>query len=301
MLALSITLATAALVASHGVDVRSSIDCPSSQDIAERLRPLLPDGPAQGSSPDIATVEVAGATGANSQLRIRLVRGNGSEVGDRRVLVQGDCAETAATVAAVIAAWESEPLASAPPSTPVSFATPVTFGTATSSAWRVLVGVGGGVGLVGGIAGSGGIEAVGGKRSSRLQGRIGIADETSRSLSLSPGKVDWQHTAFDVGVLLRTLHPDWPLSFDAGLALGWATLQGRGFSQDRTLRSFEYGAVAALRLGRNLGHWCVWAEARTYGWVQGQRASLRGETTAGVDLPLVDVTASVGLSAPLIW
>jgi hypothetical protein len=298
MLAISMTLATA-LVASHLVDVRSSTHCPSSQDISKRLRPLLPEGPAQESSPDVATIEVAG-TGADTRLRIRLVRDSGAEVGDRRVPVQDDCAEAAATVAAVIAAWETEPMPPAPPSAPKPFAPPPTVAPGSSSTWRLLVGAGGGIALVGGVAGAGRLEVLGGKSSSRLQGRLGFASETSRSRSLYSGSVDWQHTTVEASLLVRTLHPVWPLSLDAGFALGWATLQGHGFSQDQKQRSPEYGAVAGLRLGRMLGRLCVWAEFRAYGWPHGQSASLVGEA-ATANLPLADVSTSVGLSTPLIW
>jgi len=59
--------------------------------------------------------------------------------------------------------------------------------------------------------------------------------------------------------------------------------------------------MAAVRLGRNLGRWCLWFEARSYGWARGQRASVTGEAHGSKDLPFVDITASVGLSAPLFW
>ena len=134
----------------------------------------------------------------------------------------------------------------------------------------------------------------------QAEARIGADSETARTISLSSGSVDWQHTSFEASVVLRTLHPMWPLSIDAGLALGWATLEGQGYSPDRQVRSFEYGACAAIRLARNLNRWALWAEVRTYGWAQEQRASLTGEIATTV-LPRVDVTADVGLSVPLVW
>jgi hypothetical protein len=301
MLATSITLA-AALLASDLVDVRSSTGCPSSENIAERLRPLLPAAVAHGSAPDIATIATTDARGADLELRIRLVRSSGAEVGDRHVVVQADCAEAAATVAAVIAAWETEPppLASPDAAAPVATATAAPAVRAPPSAWRALVGAGGGIGVVGGVAGVGRVEFLVGKSASRLHGRVGLTGETSRTLSLPPGSVGWQHTTVEAGLFLRTLHPRWPVSLDAALTLGWATLEGHGFAPDRKQRSFDYGACAAVRLARSLGRWSVWAEARGYGWAQGQRASLTG-ANASADLPRVDVTASVGLSAPLIW
>jgi hypothetical protein len=71
-----------------------------------------------------------------------------------------------------------------------------------------------------------------------------------------------------------------------------------GFTQNRQQRSFEYGGVGAVRLARSLGRWSAWVETRAHGWLRGQRALLPEEQLAA-DLPRADVTACVGLSAPL--
>jgi hypothetical protein len=299
MLAASIILATA-LVANHIVDVRSPSACPSAQAIAERLAPLLPASAPAGNEPDLATVELIHTHEGGAQLQVRLVRASGTEVGNRRIdVVPGQCSEAAATVAAMIAAWETEPAASAPigaltraPAKPIIAAV-----APAPRSWRLSLGAGGGAGFVGGVAGIGKIEMLAGTESGRWRGRVGFSGETLRTSSLSTGKVDWRHTLFEVGVLWRTLGPRWSLSFDAGLTFGWATLQGRGFSPDSERRSFESGATAAVRLGRSLGGWSAWAEVRAYGWVTAQHASLAGDE-AGLDLPRVDVAASLGLSTP---
>lgn len=297
MLAASFTLVTATLVASAGVDVRSSTECPSSREIAAQLRPLL-EADAVGAAPDVAIVERAPGVG---ELRIRLLRANGSEVGDRRVPVQGECADAAATVAAVIAAWETEPLALAASNERSPASSAVAVEAAAPSRLRIFVGAGGGALLAGGLAAAGRLEATLEKPTSRWQGRIGAVGETSRSRSLSGGSVDWRHTVFEATLVLRTMHPVWRFSFEAGAQLGWATLHGRGFSDDRDQVSLEYGGVAALRVARSLGRWSVWGEARGHGWPHGQRASISGDYRASTDLPRLDLTASLGLSAPVLW
>jgi hypothetical protein len=113
--------------------------------------------------------------------------------------------------------------------------------------------------------------------------------------------VDWRHTAFELDALLRTRHPVWPLSLDAGLVLGWATLAGNGFDPNRQQRSFEYGASTAVRLARSQGRWFLWTEVRLYAWAQGQRARVTGDQATSADLPRMDATASLGFSAPLFW
>jgi len=300
MLATSITLASV-LLASHLVDVHSSTNCPSSQSIAEHLYPLLPDGPGHAAEADTATVEVVATRAADTVLRIYLMRANGAEVGDRRVIVQDDCGEAATAVAAVIAAWEIEPLP--PPQAVVSTPVPTTTSAAlaTTSTWQVLLGASGGVGLVGGVAALGRIETLVGKSDSRVRGRIGFGGETTRTRSLASGSVDWRHSNFELGVLLRTLHPVWSVSLDTALVLGWATLAGSGFAPNRQQRSFEYGGSAAVRMGRSLGRWSLWAEARTRAWAWGQKASVTGDETSSANLPRVDVTTSLGISRTLFW
>jgi hypothetical protein len=296
MLSTSLLLATAVFVAAHGVEVRSTTSCPSRTDIAERLRPLLPRGLSDQAAPDVATVDVV-EDGHVGEVRIRLLRPDGSEVGNRRFVAQGDCAEAAATVAAVIAAWEIQPDTYRPPFAP-STATRASPSTPPDSAWHLWVGAGGGGGVIGGLAGVGRIETTAGKAESRLRARLGVAAETSRTSSLRSGSVAWSHTAFEASAVARTLHPTWSLSLEVGMLLGWATLEGRQFDHNRVRRSFEYGGVAALRLARALGRWSGWIEVRTQGWVRGQRASLAGES-AYVDVPREDVIASMGLSAPI--
>lgn len=299
MLAASIILATT-LVADRIVDVRSASACPSAQVIAERLAPLLPTGSPARTAPDIATVELIQAREGGAHLQVRLVRASGTEVGSRRIDVQPDqCTEAAATVAAMIAAWETEPSSPAPIDASTRAATPPALAVAAPlpRVWRVSLGAGAGAGFVSGVAGVGMIEMLVGKLSSRWRGRVAFAGQTLRTGSLASGEVDWRHTRFDLGVLWRTLDPHWPLSLDAGLTLGWATLQGRRFSPNSDHRSFEAGASTAVRLGRRLGGWTVWAEVRAQGWLTAQRASLEGDS-AGLDLPLGDVTTSLGISTP---
>lgn len=295
MSAASITLATVTLLMSGAVDVRSSTECPSSRDIEDRLLPLL-STVETGAAPDIAIVQPS--PGA---LHIRLIRGNGSEVGDRRIPVQGECSDAAATVAAVIAAWETEPLALPITNELPPASSPISAIAASPSTWRLFVGAGGGAALIDGGAAAGRLEATGESSASRWQGRIGVGGVTSRSRSLVGGSVEWRHTMFEATLVLRSMHPVWRVSLEAGASLGFATLHGQGFSDNRGQNSFEYGGVAALRVARSLGRWAVWGEVRSYGWPRGQSASVSGDVRASVNLPRLDAIANVGLSAPVLW
>jgi hypothetical protein len=158
--------------------------------------------------------------------------------------------------------------------------------------------VGGGVAFVRGAAGVGRLELVLGRRSSWVQGRLGVAYETARTASLSIGEVDWRHLPAEITILVRTVHPVWSVSLDAGPAAGLFSLQAHGFSPNRPQSVFEFGGVAGARLSRTWGRWDMWAEVRLYGWVQTQSAKVTSPE-ATVDLPNVDLTASLGFLVDL--
>ena len=97
-----------ALLAVDAIEVRSFTDCPSSDAIAAKLRPLLPDGPAQESRGDVAWVDpVAQVEGGAAEVRLRLVRSDATLVVDRRLVVEGSCDDMADTLATVLAAWRN--------------------------------------------------------------------------------------------------------------------------------------------------------------------------------------------------
>jgi hypothetical protein len=165
---------------------------------------------------------------------------------------------------------------------------------------QIAAGASGGAALVGGTAAEGSLELVAGFADRRWQLRIGASSQTARQLEMGGGRVDWQHTSFVAGPVLRTLHPKWRVSLDAGPMLGWATLAGSGFSPSRTQRSFEYGANVGLRLARWFGRFALWCEGRASLWANGQQARANGAGGAVTrDLPMVDAHASLGVSAML--
>jgi len=307
--AVPLILATLA-AAGTGVEVRSTSDCPSAQGISERLLPLLPAAPSAAGSNDLAEVKVLEARAdGTTDLSLRLLRPDASEIGDRRISLSGSCAEMAEAAAAILAAWEtdfrSEGAADEEPVAPaVKDAAPaVAVTSAPNPRWNILVGAGAGAALVGGVAAAGTVEALLGKAASHWQLRISAATQTARSLDLSSGHADWQHTTFAAGLLCRSLGPAWRLSLDVGPVLGWAGLAGNGLSPNREQRVFEYGGAAGLRVGRTWGRWTVWAEGRADLWLHGEQATAKdavsGQVLFSADVPSVDAIASLGLSVAL--
>ena len=312
MISVSASIVVALVFAASSVDVRSATNCPATEDVAERLIPLLPAaaaGSAEGQ--DVARIEVGEVqAGGATELHLRLVRADSSEIGDRRLLMQGTCQDMAEAVATVIAAWETKPLPEAAAEVAAVPAAKEAAAPLRAQAskpaphalrpWQVLVGAGAGAALVGGIAATGSVDVQVGRATSHWRLRFGLAGETAREVGLLGRQVDWRHTTAALGVCWRVLDPSWLLSLDAGPTAGWATLAGSGFEPDRQPHSFEYGVAAGLRAGRSFGRWTVWAEWRTNLWAQVQRATATGDSSgAGAELPQGDTSVGLGLSAML--
>ncbi len=300
----------AALLAVDAIEVRSFTDCPSSDAIAAKLRPLLPDGPAQESRGDVAWVDpVAQVEGGAAEVRLRLVRSDATLVVDRRLVVEGSCDDMADTLATVLAAWRTWPVAQVTPTTTGSMqeAAPANDGgmgagrikLAASKGLRLAIGASAGSAFVGGLAATGSIELLAGRATSHWQVRLAGMMQAGRERSLYPGQINWRHTGVFVGLGWRSLGPRWSFAADAGPVLGWATVVGEGFTPSRGPSAFEYGAGGAIRVWRNIGAWAIWVGGQTVGWVENQQAVLQGSSNH-VDLPGFDMMISLGASREVI-
>jgi hypothetical protein len=292
------------MVGANFVEVRSATGCPSAEAVAARLHPMLPSGWLPGPTGDLASVEVleARADGAVG-LRLQLLRPDGSMAGDRRLVLQGSCEERADAIATVIAAWETDFAPAAPPGPTVAEPSRPTLTAHTSepsaepsaAGLELALGASVGAAVVGGVAATAGLEAIAGRPTSRWQFRLAGATETARQRNLDLGEVSWKHTTIAAGLVLRSPGARWHFSVDTGPSLGWATLAGHGYAQDKTQSVFEYGLAAGLRVERELGRFAVWLEWRTNFWPKRQQAMLTG-STAREDLSRFDMMASLGVS-----
>ena len=299
----------AALFAVDAIEVRSSTDCPSSDAIVAKLRPLLPDGSTQESRGHVAWVDsVAQAEGGAAEVRLRLVRSDTTLVGDRFLVVGGSCDDMADTIATVLAAWETWPAAQvAPTREALPKTAPADDGgmgvrkiePPASKPLRLAIGASAGAAFVGGLAATGSLELAAGRATSHWQVRLAAMMQTSRQRSLDPGQVNWRHTGAFVGLGWRSLGPRWSFAADAGPVLGWATVAGQGFTPSRGKSVFEYGVGGGIRAQRSLGAWAIWVEWQTTGWVENQQAVLSGSSNR-VDLPGFDMMISLGGSREVI-
>jgi hypothetical protein len=274
--------ALAVMVAAAGtVEVRSGTDCPSSQQISTKLRPLLSSGKSLGPGGDVASVEsVAADADGVAGFHLRLLRPDGTVVGDRRLDAQGDCEKKAEVIATVIAAWEIE----LDPIEP-----PPRFG--------VTLGASAGAALIGGISATGNVEMLLGPVRSWWWWRLAGMAERARERSLAGGTVSWQHTTMAGSVMLRSRGPSWRLAVDAGPILGWASLAGHGndYWQGGRKDVLEYGGSGGFRLERLWSRVGLWLEWRTNVWTDNQQAILEGaDPEAHATLSRFDMMVSLG-------
>jgi hypothetical protein len=307
-------VALLALLAAAEVDVHSSTHCPSTEDVLAHLAPLLParSEAAQSAGHDLANIEIAAiAPDGTFELRIELTGKDGAPIGERRVPGRGSCSDKAEAVAAVLAAWETDPSPAMPTTEPTpteapASATDVSKGPpnqTTSPRLNVAVGAGGGIALVGGLASAATVSVTAGPTDSHWQLRIDGAVERDRRIDLDAGYVDWHHSTAGMAIGFGTLSPRLVFAADLGAVAGWASLAGNRFDNNRTRTAFEYGLAAGARLGRAWGRWQLWMELRPRLWLHGQQAVLTkppaGQTTTA-DIPVWDVLVCAGASVAVL-
>ena len=291
---LSLSVATTVLVFSSNVEVRSNSTCPSDEAITARLVPLLSGGVEQA----VAYVDVgAESTGEATEIHLRLLRPEGSVVGDRRLGLRGGCDAMADTVATVLATWMAPPVATA--RTPIA----ASYGEAAhdnpSVRVQTWVGAGGGAAMVGTLAGNGQLDLVIARPTSHMRARVAALTQTARQLAFEGHDVTWRRTHAELGLGWQSHGAAdgsfWQAAADLDGLLGWLTASGQGFFQDHRQDAFEYGVGLGARLERKLGAWALWVEARGNLWAQRQRAVLSGSTSSA-ELPRVDVLVTLGVS-----
>jgi hypothetical protein len=288
-----LTLLLSMLLAAGTVEVRSGVSCPSATDVNTRLQPLLPRDSGDPSERHLATLDVVEQSDGRKALHVRLLRSDASVIGDRHLLLAGDCQAMAEAAAVVIAAWETEDPSALPAPVAESGPAPAPAQVQAPS-FQLMGGVGAGAGLVGGIALLGNVEAQVGRSDSRWRLRLSVMRELDRRVYLGSGHADWHHTMVAAGLVLHGARGAWVGSLDLCPTIGWITVQGVGFNKDnRRSDSLEYGVAGGARGGRRLGRWTLWAEARSNAWLRGQRALLTNPGT-GADMPRADVSVSVG-------
>lgn len=282
--------------------IQATGQCPGASDVERRLLPLLPGDVASAADRATITEDVPGGA-----VVLALARPDGSLIAERRLPRAGTCAEQAETVAVAIAVWEaeihpeialrldrlgSEPPGAVPPKADVARRAPP---VATPRAWTVAVGAAAlGSWQEGAAAPGGRVEvALGGPDGPwrlRLAGTV-IGYHTA---SFPPGEARWWRAHGGLGAdHLWTLGPRWTLALGAGGLLGVATVEGSGYSNNRTTRNIDVGGEGMLRVQRRLRAITPWAGFAVAVWLRAQTLDVTGLQTYLL-LPRIEPLLALG-------
>jgi len=275
--------------------------CPSGPEVEQALVSMLPQV-AASTRRDVARVTKVAGRG----LRIELVNPDAAMVAEREMEVDGTCAELASLAAVVIATWESDvhpeftqshaepiPGVSAAP----SLATPVV-PTGSPSFFSYDIAAGPSLSWAGSLAAGGAISGTWIARGTGLGLRVFAAGEATRSLALeSGGQAVWRRW-------MGSLEADWrlvraPANFDvhAGLALGWLSAVGAGFSPNQSRTSLSPGLALGGRSSWAVSrHLAVYLDLAGIYWTRTQTVSSASDLVRR-EVPHVQVLASVGVAS----
>jgi hypothetical protein len=290
------------------LQVQGTGSCPAPGQVEEKLAPLLPLDFASTSS-DQATI----AAEADGTLSVSLARADGKTVARRRLPPAATCSEQAETAAVALAVWEAQihpeislrldRLAASPP--PPRAAPPPPAGSevvlrpagAHGPARPLDLGLGAAVlgdWQPGSIAPGARLEALLGRAGAAWRARLSVAGLGAHVDSLPPGQARWWRLYFALGgdYAFRFGHR-WDLALGAAGVVGVATVEGTGFTSDRTARTTDLGVESMLRIDLRVGAVRPWAGLALLTWLRRQTLDVSG-TSASLALPRAEPMIAVG-------
>jgi len=304
-------------------DVRGTSGCPSPEEVAQRLRPLLS---ADNDLPPGAWLEIAappaGDPAAGQEIDVRVMTGTPPRVlGGRRLSVPRSCDQAAQAVAVVAATWTAT-YRSPPPlwsgeaidgpradvaqaSERPSLQVPRPPEAAVVRELRGDVGpsalaVGVSLGLAAATAGSAApfltaeVDLRGGGAFSARVLATGVG---ARTMALGSGQVAWRRLTAGAGVAHAWGTRGANLQIGGDVLAGAVFIDGRGFAQNAGTTSFDLGAGPWVRAGAQLAAApvTVWVGAQGLGWARGQGVRVTGVESRDT-LPRLDLLVGVGLA-----
>jgi hypothetical protein len=283
------------------VEVVGEGACPAPADVSRRLAELVPVA-AVPAAPRMARLSRVG-----DSLRVVLAGADGQRLGERDLPANESCADLAAAVAVVIAAWEAQidprvtsrvdlPAPAAPVTAPVLAVQAKPAPPRPGPAFDL------GLGLIASL--TGGQLAPGARLGAWIAPagwRIGIgvaaAATTARAEPVAPppAAARWTRLAFGLGPETR---------FGAGQTTVGARLhalaallqvEGVGLPTTASDSSAQFGAGMGLHIGRPWGNATPWIGADVLIWPGRERLVITGVSAQG-ELPRFEVQLAIGLS-----
>jgi hypothetical protein len=249
--------------------------------VAARLAALAPGG-ADGRA---TLIDEAGG------VRLRLVRGDGTVVGDRRLDGGFPCDELAEAAALVLASWQSElqaaPVTAPPPATapaaparPAAAATTIELGAGLTAAPDL-------------VPGATLVAAVGrGAWAAELTAGASVF----RRDDVGGGQVRWLRAPLILGLRRRwPVGQAWALDATAGPAAALLLVRGEGFDRNHAATEVDLGGAGVVRAWRRWGAVGAWAGLTVVGWSAARDLTARPDESRR-PLPQIEGWLAVGAS-----
>jgi len=282
--------------------------CPAPGEVEERLTPLLPVDFAASSTDRAAIMEEADGT-----LSVLLAHADGKTIARRRLPRAATCSEQAQTVAVSLAVWEAQihpeialqlDRLAAPPAPPRPAPPPVAKGEVVSAragddlprGFQLGLGVAGiAAWQAGSFAPGVRVDLLDRPRTSRWRARLSVVGLGTHTESLPPGEAHWWRLYFALGAdYAFPLGRRWDLALGAAGVFGIATVDGTGYTADRTTRTTDLGVESMLRVQLRLGEARPWLGLALVAWLRQQTLEVSG-TGASLVLPVAEPMLALGI------
>ena len=135
--------------------------------------------------------------------------------------------------------------------------------------------------------------------AARWRARLAAAAVARHELDVAPGQASWWRGFVQLGADVDVARGRRAAFTLGGGALGGiVSIAGKGFTVDRSTRSFDLGAEARARFSVRAGRTRLWLGAAIEGWARRQSLDLNG-ASSGAALPRVAPVAAAG--AEIFW
>jgi hypothetical protein len=318
-------LSSAVVAVNPAVAVRGDTGCPTASAVGQNLAGLLPTT-VDPIAPDV--VELNQHAG---RISVRLVKASGEVIADKAIPEALSCRERAATIAVMVAAWETRlrtevpslSLTTAPPSpseaaptsspAPAPVALPraglgptsppteveavVAIAPASDSRPLDIEAAAAILAAVsaGTLAPAAMVETSFFRRGAPFGLGLGALAVGSHATAVGPGNGVWRRLGGTADAHARFTWLAVELDLHAGVAFTALAISGQALPVTAHRTIFDPGAMAGLRARFRLGRVSPWLEAATALWPMTHRLYVDG-TTSVVDLPVMEAFFGAGVT-----
>jgi hypothetical protein len=273
-----------------GLDIGGTVTCPSPEEVARKVRPLLRGGTV-GDAGDRVSIDRR-----ENVIRVALLRADGHERGARNLDARHDCDELADAAAVIVASWQpvAEPALGVPPLEASATTTRPSAAEAAVAVRRVHVGLAAAGdwaprSLAAGLA----LEATWG----RVRGGPGLhlraAYLQHHSFALNAGDVAWRRIPAALGPAWSWRFGGFDLETDLALAAAWLTVAGSGFAANENASALDFGIATGFRVAAR-GAFAPWGGLALIAWPR--RTLVTVDAGARGALPRVQGLVELGLA-----